>query len=361
MKTTKISIILWLIICLFILSCKREKPSTEIEVTIRDGILEELEKSRPQEVFVYEVLPGNAGVWMEKFMEFTAINGKVEETEELLFVKEAERYLEVRKISNTAFYGDMAHLWMEEPTPDKTRFEIPDNEETREIVLDLLSKFGFSSEDLKSLEVSISDKAFEITFPEKTEEPLNIVVGKNVEVRRRINDLFVYGPGSKIKFYIGENRSVNGYMAVWRQIMPSSPVLGHSPVEDEPKGEKIKPIRAEEAFETLKKNPLEHIPLALVDKIDIEKADFGYFARSAAEQQKYLQPVYVFSGTAYSTLPDGKEVNVPYEQYIVALEKPFESIWPDTRVFKPELRQEGEVPEREEDEDEKGGNQGEPR
>jgi hypothetical protein len=68
------------------------------------------------------------------------------------------------------------------------------------------------------------------------------------------------------------------------------------------------------------------------------------------------EPKYVFSGTAYSTLPDGKEVNVPYEQYIVALEKPFESIWPDTRVFKPELRQEGEVPEREEDEDEKGGN-----
>lgn len=355
MKTTRISIILWLCICLFVFNCKEEeKPPAEIEVTISEEILEEIEKSRPQEVFVYEVLPGNADICMKKITEFSDIKGNVKETEDLLFIKEADRYLEVRKISNTAFYGDMANLWMEEPTPDKTRFNVPDNEETRKIAMELLSKFGFTSEDIQSLEISISDKTYEITLPENVEKPISIVVGKNVEVRRRIDELLVYGPGSKIKFYIGENNNLNGYMAVWRQIIPSSAVLGHSPVEGEPKGEKMKPIPAKEAFEILKKNPLEHIPLSLVDKIEIDKIGFGYYSRSATEQQKYLQPVYVFSGTAYSTLPDGKEVNVPYEQYIVALEKPLETMWPDTRIFKPDPRQKGEVPPREEDEDEKG-------
>ena len=62
------------------------------------------------------------------------------------------------------------------------------------------------------------------------------------------------------------------------------------------------------------KNPFDHIPLALVHTIDIDKIEFGYFSRSAAEHQDHLQPVYVFFGTARATLPDGEEVNLPLAQ-----------------------------------------------
>ncbi len=327
----------------------------EIEVTIREGILEEIERARPREVFVYEVQPGDPSVWIGNLTELVDIKGEIEENEDLLFVRDGDRYLEIRKASSTAFYGDMAHLWTEEPSPEKTQFEVPGNEEAEKIALNWLSKFGFSRKDLESVEISISDETFEITIPGKEEEPISVVVGKNVSVRRRIGDLFVYGPGSKIKLYIGGDGQVNGFMAVWRQIMPTSAVLGHKPVEGEPKGEKMESISAEEAFEALTKNPLDHLPLALVHRIDIDKVDFGYYSRSAAEHQEYLQPVYVFYGTAYANLPDGKEVDVPYEQYVVALEKPLESIWPETRDFKPETRSETEVPVREEDVDEEGG------
>jgi hypothetical protein len=358
MKPTRILLIL-LFVCLFVVACgpgeEPEEEKAEIEVTIREGILEEIEKDHPQEVFVYEVQPGDPSLWMRNLTELLDTRGEIEETEDLLFVKEDDRYLEVRKVSSTAFYGDMAHLWMEEPTPEKTQFEVPGNAEAEKIALNWLSKFGFSHEGLESVEISISDETFEITVPGKEEEPISIVVGKNVSVRRRIGDLLVYGPGSKIKLYIGGDGQVNGFMAVWRQIMPTSAVLGHKPVEGEPKGEKMESISAEEAFEALTKNPLDHLPLALVYRIDIDKVDFGYYSRSAAEHQEYLQPVYVFYGTAYAKLPDGKEVDVPYEQYIVALEKPLESIWPETQDFKPETRSETEVPVREEDVDEEGG------
>jgi hypothetical protein len=91
------------------------------------------------------------------------------------------------------------------------------------------------------------------------------------------------------------------------------------------------------------------------DRIKVDSVDFGYYARSAAEPQKYLQPVYVFRGTAYSTLPNGKQTAVPYEQYCLALEKPLESIWPETKQFKSEPRREGEIPPRGKDVDEPGG------
>jgi hypothetical protein len=333
----------------------KAERKAEIEVTIRNGVMEKIEERRPQEVFVYEVQRGNPSLWMKKLGKLLSIKGRIKESKDMLFVKEGDRYLEVRKSSTSAFYGDMSRLWREEPSPERTQFKVPGDEETRKMILEWLRKFGFADADLKSLDISISDEIFEITVPAKKETPMRVVVGKNVEVRQRISNLSVFGPGSKIKFYIGGNGEVNGFTAVWRQVLPNSSVLGHKPAEGKPRGKMTKPISSQEAFKALKKNPLDHLPLALVYKIEIDTVDFGYYSRSAAEYQKYLQPVYVFSGTAFAKLPDGKNVGVPYKQYVVALKKPLESIWPETRYIKPKPRVEGRIPMREEDRDEKGG------
>jgi hypothetical protein len=352
-KETIMMFSLFLLLCLVIQAA--EVRRSVINVTIEDGVLEELEKSRPKEVVVYEVQPADSRFWMKRLTEIVGIKGKIRESKGLLSVKEGDRYLEVREVSGTAFYGDMGHLWKEQPTPEKTQFNVPINQETERIVRDWLIKLGFSRTDMKTLEISISDDKFEITVAEKKDAPISVVVGKNVEVRRRIDKLLVYGPGSKIKIYIGGNGKVNGLTAVWRQIIPNSSVLGHKAVREEPQGMKMQSISVRAAFEALQKNPLDHLPLALVDKIDIDEVHFGYFGRSAAERQKYLQPVYVFRGNAHATLPNGKRASVPYEQYVMALEKPLESIWPETRVFEPGLRRKGEVPKRGKDVDEKGG------
>ena len=358
MKAARILISLLLFACLLALACEeqvKEEEEVGIQVTVREGVLEGVERTRPQEVVVYEVRPVHPERGLKRLADLFGIKGKIEETEDLLFVKEGERYLEVRKASSSAFYGEMSSLWREEPTPEKTDFDVPSNEETKKIAMEWLSKLGFSGEDITTLQTSITDETFEIVLPEKQGEPVSSVVGKNVELRRRIDDLLVYGPGSKIKFFIGEKGQLNGMLAVWRQITPSSAVLGHQQEEGEPKGEKMRPISAKEAFEALKKNPLDHLPLALVHKIDVEAVDFGYYSRPAVEHQKYLQPVYVFRGAAYAKLPDGREVDVPYEQYVVALRKPLEPIWAETRVFRPEARPKDVVPPPEEDVDEKGG------
>jgi hypothetical protein len=333
----------------------KAETKSEIEVTIQKGILEKVEDRRPQEVFVYEIQRGDPARWIKKLEELVGIKGRIQENKDKHFIKKGDRYLEVRKSSTAAFYGDMSRLWREEPSPGKSQFKVPGDEEARKMILEWLGKFGFADADLKSLDISISDEIFEITVPAKKETPMRVVIGKNVEVRRRISNLSVFGPGSKIKFYIGGNGEVNGFMAVWRQVLPNSSVLGHKPVEGKPRGKMTKPISSQEAFRALKKNPLDHLPLALVYKIEIDTVDFGYYSRSAAEYQKYLQPVYVFSGTAFAKLPDGKNINVPYRQYVVALRKPLESIWPETRYIKPKPRVKGRIPVQEEDKDEKGG------
>ena len=232
----------------------------EIKVEIGDGVLEQAERSRPAEVFVYEVLPADPGLWMERMTRVVGIRGESEDTKAQLTLAEGSRHLEVRKISSATFYGEMDMLWKEEPTPEKTRFKVPSDQESREIALTWLGKFGFADGNLKNVMISIEDELFELTTPDNRDRPKKVVVGKNVEVRRRVDGLPVYGPGSKIKLYIGEGGNVRGFTAVWRQLDPSSSVLGHKASRGERRGRTVRPVSAREAFDVLRKDPLNRIP-----------------------------------------------------------------------------------------------------
>ena len=361
---TKLLVILSLLlsVSLFVASCDfviKEPVKPTIAVNISQNLLDAIEQRRPREIAVYEVIPNDPETWLNEFRSLSRIGeqSEAEETADLLRVTESARYLEVRKASNSVFFGDMEHLWTKAPTPEQRQFAIPSNEEAEQIALDWLGRFGFARAEAEALEISVSDELFEITQVGRTDEQIAVVVGKNVEVRRRVDDLFVYGPGSKIKFYIGEGGEVNGYLVVWRQILPSSTVMGHRTVAGEARTTLVEPIDVNEAVTRLRANPLDHLPLAMVTRIDIDAIDFGYYARSAVEEQRYLQPVYVFQGTVSTKAPNGEEIGVPYEQYVVALQEPVESIWPETRSFEAPERQATDrpVPEGSEDIDEEGG------
>jgi hypothetical protein len=342
------------VLCVLTAGCAtKPKPPgpAEIAVTIRPGLLESLEKTRPKEVVVPVAIASKPEAWLNTLKKAIDIKGEAKDTQDKLQITDQSRFLEIRKVSNSAFYGDMEKLWRTEPSPDKTQFKVPDKETINKITFSMLKQFGFGEAEMNRLDVSTTDELFEITRPDKPATPIPVVVGKNVEVRRRINDLPVYGPGSKIKLYLSDADSVNGFMVTWRQFESSSSVLGHEPTREQKEGEKVMPINSKDAFTKLKADPLDHLPIALVDKIDIEDVKFGYYSRSAVEPQRYLQPVYVFSGSAHATLPNGKSVKVPYEQFIVALKKPMESIWPEQKTFKSESREKGMRPI-EQDEDE---------
>jgi len=330
---------------------KPQQPAYAIAVTIRPGLLESVEKSRPKEVEIPETIANNPQTWMEKLKTVTDMKGEIKDNKDTLQISDNNNFLEVRKVSNSVFYGDMGKLWRAEPSPAKTEFKVPDEESSKKITYQMLKRFGFEKADMDRLDLSVSDELFELTLPDKPAQPIPVVVGKNIEVRRRINGLPVYGPGSKIKLYLSGADSVNGFMITWRQFGSSSSVLGHQPVAEKLEGKKVAPINSKDAFNKLKADPLDHLPIALVDKIDIETVKFGYYSRSAVEPQQYLQPVYVFSGSAHAKLPDGKSVTVPYEQYIVALKEPVETIWPEQKVFQSETRKKG-MPPVEQDEDE---------
>jgi hypothetical protein len=357
MRYTKLLIISCVCICLLLGSCQKAKETKEqaIELTVAQGLLEDMEKSRPQEVFVYPLRPGDPRQLIDKYMRSVSLKGPVEETQDLYKAKINDRYIEIRKISNAVFYGDMNVLWTEKPTPEKASWDGPDDQKAERIALDWLGQFGFSEKDIASLEVTVSDEAFELTSPQGEKIPARVVVGKNVEVRRRIDGLLVYGPGSKIKLFVGPKGEIRGFLAAWPSLAVEEQPGVQKPEAVQEKAIKTKPISIKTAFELLKKNPLDHLPLALVRKIDIDKIAFGYYGRSASEAQKYLQPVYVFSGTAMATLPEGREVQVPYVQYIVALEKALEPIWPEGKQWELTPRTKSTMAVAEKDVDEKGG------
>lgn len=354
MKPIKILTALILILSLFYIGCKPIVEEPAIKVTIDKKLLDEIEKSRPQEVFVFEIIRGEPLHWLKSMQEIASIDGKVIDSEKLLTILNDNRHLEIRKISNTAFYGDINALWKAEPTPEKITYNGPSDKEAKEIAIKWLEKSGFSNEDLIDVKISVSNEEFEITTPENKDKPQPVIVGKNIEVRRQIDGLLIYGSGSKIKIFLGEEGRINGFIAVWRQLKPGSAVLGHKPSRGKPEGKMMKPLNAHKAFENLKLNPLDNLPIALVHWIDISKVEFGYFSRSATDEQRFLQPVYVFSGKAYAKLPDGKEVDVPYTQYVVALDKPLEPIWHTTIPHKFIPREKDVVSEKEEGDDEEG-------
>ncbi len=59
----------------------------------------------------------------------------------------------------------------------------------------------------------------------------------------------------------------------------------------------------------------------------------AYFSKSAVQSQEFLQPVYVFEGTAYGRAGENSW-KVPYEQCIPALKEVPEPMWPAGVVFK---------------------------
>ena len=66
--------------------------------------------------------------------------------------------------------------------------------------------------------------------------------------------------------------------------------------------------------------------LAGIEEIVIKDVQLAYYSKSASEIQQYLQPVYFFTGIMRGGKKTKRPFEQPYEQYIIAIEKPMEAL-----------------------------------
>jgi hypothetical protein len=334
-------IVVAIIISTLYMSCKPEPPK-KVEVLVEIEALEEKESTWPAELQVFEPQPVDAKGTIKKVAEILRLRGKMEETDERFKVVEGSRYLEGNKISNAVFYGEMNRLWSQGPIPDKEmEFKVPDDEGAKKIANTLLQDLGFTRTDLRFITMQCEPEIFEILKP-KEKEPKKVVVGKTVTVRRTLNGLPVMGPGSKIKVYIAGDGRMAGWMSVWRPFTGAPRYLVTLKPPSQPQA--AKRLSLDVALEQLKEKPLEHMLIADVEEVVIKDVQLAYYEKSASERQQYLQPVYAFTGIMRGGKDTKRPFELPYQQYVLAIEKPLEALWDIGIEHKVEPRTELEIP-----------------
>lgn len=321
---------------------KVDKTEARIKVVVDMKALGKKESVWPDKLQVIQPQSFDSKGTIERLTEIFGLRGKVEEKEDHFEMVDGTRYLEVGKISSAVFYGEMDRLWTQGPIPDKRmEFKVTDDKGAREIALELLTSLNFAKTDLRFMTLQSEARVVEILKPNE-KEPSKVVVGRTVTVRRTLNGLPVIGPGSKIKVYIEGDGRMAGWLSVWRPFggAPGYLVTLKSP----PRPETKRRLSVDAAVKRLMQNPLEHMLIADVEKVIIKDVELAYYAKSASEKQEYLQPVYAFTGVMQGGKDTKRPFELPYQQYIIAIEKPLEGIWDKGIEHKVEPRKDLKIP-----------------
>lgn len=332
------------------LSCKAkpeskiDKGEAKIEVVVDIKALKKKEAIWPDKLQVIQPQHVDSKGTIERLSEILRLRGKVEEKEEHFEIVDGTRYLEVSKISPAVFYGEMDRLWTQGPIPGKRmKFEVPDDKSAKEIATELLTSLNFAKTDLRFMTLQSQAKVAEI-LKSNDKKPTSVVVGRTVTVRRTLNGFPVIGrpPGSKIKVYIEGDGRMAGWLSVWRPFGGAHSYL--VTLKSPPRPETKRRLSLDAAVKRLTKNPLEHMLIADVEKVIIKDVELAYYAKSASEKQEYLQPVYAFTGVMQGGRDTKRPFELPYQQYIIAIEKPLEAIWDKGIEHKFEPRKDLKIP-----------------
>ncbi len=134
-----------------------------------------------------------------------------------------------------------------------------------------------------------------------------------VSVRPKVNGLPTVGGGEKLKVFYDNDGKIAGCLIVKRKLGAAA---GQSPLIPLPQA--VRKLAQDAATSGL--------TLYAPRRIVITSITLAYYGECASEEQRYLQPVYVFRGTVSGTAEKG-EWQLPYEQYVEALPNPPEAIW----------------------------------
>ncbi|MEJ2307803.1 MAG: hypothetical protein P8Z78_00640 [Gammaproteobacteria bacterium] len=214
-----------------------------------------------------------------KLARVFGLEGKVEDRDRQLIVKEGLQVLEVFRGKGTGYirYSDNAEL-----AAEKAASGLPQPDEAAAKASELLKSNGLLPENAMLLgtryaEFEQTDNKGEVTAAGQSS--IAAIFGFELDGKA------VLGPGAKAGVVFGNDASVIGASLIWRETRADGEVKIMSPAD---------------AFERFKKSwPPEQVEeAAIVTDIHIETIDTAYYAAPGIYPQDVLEPVYAFSGFA---------------------------------------------------------------
>jgi hypothetical protein len=174
---------------------------------------------------------------------------------------------------------------------------LPSDKETRAIATNYLQERGLLSDNVYFESVSVRDRYGHVTPTSHTVYNLT----KHVSFVQEIQGIRVYGAG--VGLTINERGEVVSAGSTLRKFDPK-------PVRD------VKIVTPEQAYQRLSSGNVVIQPLPEdYDKIVVTNISLGYWMETKTEPQKYIVPVYVFSGLA---VWDGKSEEIV--RYVSAID-----------------------------------------
>jgi len=277
----------------------------QLDIRLQGGMtVEKLAETMPRSLPYYKasVDMGTSRAVASRLAGFLKVNGDMKAAEEGL---QATEEVEVFEASGAVFGADMGRLWAKIPE-QPTRGLTPETAKTQAV--EFLRQMGVDI----GQEYTAEARQDLVTITERGGRPRRIPGPFQVSVRPRLNGYPTVGGGEKAKVFYDDDGKIAGCLVVRRALSPD-------------KTGELLDVR--EAVKRLAEGgALEHLTLTRPDRIVISEISVAYYGRAAAEEQGFVQPVYVFRGTATGT--EGNETwRTPYMQYVAALKSPPESVY----------------------------------
>lgn len=193
----------------------------------------------------------------------------------VLGMVEGTKAINIYTASGAIWYADTAKLFRSV----KKQPNLPSDAEAMEIAETFLSTRGLLPSDAVVSNVVAYERGEINTSTKKVSN----VIKTDLQVifDRKIDNIPVIGPGSKLKVYIGDDGEVTGFYKAWRVIEPYSECTIKTP---------------EEAFEDLKVGKCRFAGPIGFDKAIVKEILLAYYIEAADKEQDFVEPVYVFKG-----------------------------------------------------------------
>lgn len=239
-----------------------------------------------------------------KLASYFKVTGDLSAAEDKLqTTPEAQAGVDIIDASGAVFAADMGRLWATLP-------------ETRGDQLSPEKAAAQATEFLREIGVEVGQDAVVqarrdlVMISERDGRPRRAPGPMQVSARPKLNGYPTVGGGEKAKVFFDASGAIAGCLVVRRALR-------------EEKTAELLPLQ--EAVKQLAEGgAMADLTLTRPDRIVIRQISLAYYGRAAAEEQAYVQPVYVFRGVAFGGGRDGWRM--PYEQYIAALKTPVEPI-----------------------------------
>ncbi len=230
--------------------------------------LNENEKQERKNLLVYEMTrPKIRPEFLAELAKNFKLEGELKSEKDMFFLAQERQATVLYKETGAFWYVDFSKLGSPAYRP-----KLPDEKKALTIANEFLKKNDLLPEfaKLDSIHVSNFEQIEGKRRKKRTVRPNNMCV----QYRCSFNQLDTYGPGAKIKVFIGNNGEIIGLFHALPMVNNSNELITVS-------GKELK---------TVLSNKL-RIPL---DKITVSDVKLAYHAESCIQGKRFMQPVYIF-------------------------------------------------------------------